>query len=423
MKGNHAEGPQQARRNTVQVVRPAFWGAVVLATLLTALVVSRADALTAVLAVGMFALATGAGILALSALPKATRSAPPAASPGDSLTEKLFKVAAPITESAHVDQIHRKTVEGAEQLLETAGTLLFTAHGDKAVFRDCEGIPWEKVPPAEADKLSVIAAETLRNDSVGLFEADSLRERFFPDVDHVQGLAIPLRACGETMGALLAVGRKTPDGAFSPPSQQLAKTLALLAAISLKNADARELQINFYTHAVELLVMSMEGAVTPMNHLRNVAQYADILSRRLDMSDEDRRNIHFAALLHDIGMIKIHPDLRAKPDHFRSHPILGSEMVGRVLIWQDLTPIIKYHHENFDGSGYPERLKEQEIPLPARILSIAESFDAMTNSLTYRSAVSMEHALHELQKGACTRYDARLVNLFCEAVEGTDFHS
>ncbi|MBP7864868.1 MAG: HD domain-containing protein [Acidobacteria bacterium] len=195
-----------------------------------------------------------------------------------------------------------------------------------------------------------------------------------------------------------------------------------------KSAEIRpsaldEVQINFFTHAVELLVMSLEGDMLPMSHLRNVARYADMMSRQVGLSEEERRQVHFAALLHDIGMVKIPRESRGNPNHFKLHPALGAQMVSRVHLWQDLVPAIRYHHENYDGTGYPDRLREEEIPLFARILSIAESFDAMTNTNTYRLAVSLPDALEELKKEAGKRYDPGLVDAFGQALKDAELVS
>lgn len=185
----------------------------------------------------------------------------------------------------------------------------------------------------------------------------------------------------------------------------------------IEPAALDEVQINFFTHAVELLVMSLEGDMLPMSHLRNVARYTDMMSRQIGLSEEERRQVHFAALLHDIGMVKIPRESRGNPNHFKLHPVLGAQMVSRVHLWQDLVPAIRFHHENYDGTGYPDRLKEEEIPLFARILSIAESFDAMTNTNTYRLAVSLPDALEELRREAGKRYDPGLVEAFSQAMK------
>lgn len=212
-----------------------------------------------------------------------------------------------------------------------------------------------------------------------------------------------------------------PAGEMPPGQAPAAKAAGEKPAeeepAEIRPAALDEVQINFFTHAVELLVMSLEGDMLPMSHLRNVARYSDMMSRQIGLSEEERRQVHFAALLHDIGMVKIPRESRGNPHHFKLHPVLGAQMVSRVHLWQDLVPAIRFHHENYDGTGYPDRLKEEEIPLFARILSIAESFDAMTNTNTYRLAVSLPDALEELRREAAKRYDPELVEAFSQAMK------
>jgi putative nucleotidyltransferase with HDIG domain len=233
-------------------------------------------------------------------------------------------------------------------------------------------------------------------------------------------LAVPLRFGEESRGILLLVHRLAGSGSFTGSDLELSASLSQQGAICLANAAFHETQINYFTHTIELLVLSMEGSIVPRRHLHNVASYAGILSRKLQLDDAERRRLHFAALLHDIGMIKIPADLKSVPEHYQLHPVIGAEMVSRIVLWNDLVPIIQYHHENFDGSGYPDRLAGDVIPLGARIVAIGESFDAMTNPESYRTALDFDNALDELRRGAGTRYDPLLVELFATEIKNLD---
>ena len=237
-----------------------------------------------------------------------------------------------------------------------------------------------------------------------------------------QAVGIPISVNEDLKGVLLLMDKRSDDGRFTPVDLDILESLAVQSAISLQNAEFHEIQINYFTHTIELLVMSLEGSVVPRNHLHNVARYAGMIARQLKIDDGLRRNIHFAALLHDIGMIKVPPDRQAVKDHYEAHPLLGSEMVGRITLWQDLVPIIRHHHENYDGSGYPQKLTGPDIPLSARIIAIAESFDAMTNPHSYRTVLDRDGALTELQINSGSRYDPKLVDLFCRVISSHDEH-
>jgi len=160
-------------------------------------------------------------------------------------------------------------------------------------------------------------------------------------------------------------------------------------------------------------------------HSRKVNTYAVVLAEAVGLPSDEVSRISTAALLHDIGKIGV-PDriLNKKGDldeeeweSIKSHPRLGANIVGNV---PDLAPCvghILYHHERWDGSGYPEGLRGKSIPLGARILSIADAFAAMASARPYRDALADEVALHRLREGAGTQFDAELVDLFVEEVE------
>jgi diguanylate cyclase (GGDEF)-like protein len=160
-------------------------------------------------------------------------------------------------------------------------------------------------------------------------------------------------------------------------------------------------------------------------HSRKVNIYAVVLAEALGLPSDEVSRISTAALLHDIGKIGVPDNILNKTgaltpeewESIKSHPRLGANIVGNV---HDLVPCvgsILYHHEKFDGSGYPEGLRGKSIPLGARILSVADAFAAMASVRPYREALADEEALQRLKQGAGTQFDPELVALFIEEVE------
>lgn len=159
-------------------------------------------------------------------------------------------------------------------------------------------------------------------------------------------------------------------------------------------------------------------------HLRQVAQYARQFAIWLNMTPEMVRLVYTAGLLHDIGKTAVPDAILSKSgclDQEEARVMLrhaewGAEIAERSLCSADLVEAIRYHHEWYDGSGYPDRIYGSDIPLAARMISIADAFDTMTTDRPYRPPVSRGCALAELDRWKGTQFDPHLVSLFSEMV-------
>ncbi len=229
-------------------------------------------------------------------------------------------------------------------------------------------------------------------------------------------IVVPLMGPREAMGALAVVySRITHRLGESEVSALL--TLSALAAVATRNADLQESQQNFFTHVTEMLVAALDAHCdVQAGHARRVARIANRIARALDFSEDRLHRLHFASLLHDVGMLKIKPDLHGVRAAFEKHPALGAGMLSPVRLWSDLAPFVLHHHEWFDGRGYPQKLAAEDIPLEARIIGVAEAFDSMTSKATYKQAISVEDALSRIQNAAGTQFDPKVVQVFLDLV-------
>lgn len=159
-------------------------------------------------------------------------------------------------------------------------------------------------------------------------------------------------------------------------------------------------------------------------HSRRVADYSRLLAAALKLTDREQDIVERAALLHDLGKIGIPDAILLKPsrldDRERSvmnrHPVIGAEIIHGIASMEDIAPCVLFHHERIDGSGYPDGLRDTMIPLPARILAVADAFDAMTTDRPYRRGLTVDAAIAELLKGEGTQFDPRCVLAFAELV-------
>jgi excisionase family DNA binding protein len=157
-------------------------------------------------------------------------------------------------------------------------------------------------------------------------------------------------------------------------------------------------------------------------HSRRVANYVASLTEKMGISGEEQEGIKLAALLHDVGKVLISEQTLSKPGKLtdqeryliRQHPKMGERIVNGVEFLTEGRPLIRYHHEQFDGKGYPDGLSGEEIPLGARMISLAESFDCITSDCTYHRGKGLGEAIDEIKRCAGTQFDPEIVRIFLE---------
>lgn len=166
-------------------------------------------------------------------------------------------------------------------------------------------------------------------------------------------------------------------------------------------------------------------------HSQRVANYSKLIAKDLGFSEEELHTLYQAGILHDIGKIAIPDSILLKPgrlnnqeyDLMKEHALLGYEILEKIPMYKDLSPIIKYHHERYDGTGYPEGLKGEEIPLFSQILAISDTFDAMTTSRIYKPRKDKFEALEELKTLGGSSFSKKLLEIAVESLKQVDIDS
>jgi putative nucleotidyltransferase with HDIG domain len=181
-----------------------------------------------------------------------------------------------------------------------------------------------------------------------------------------------------------------------------------------------------YAKTISALSATLDaGEHMPNGHSSRVMDYSMMIGEELGLPFEDIESLRFAGLLHDIGKTGLPSELLLKPSKLsadelrrvRAHAELGASIVDQIEFLKQLTPVILHHHECYDGSGYPASLSGDQIPLLARILAVADAFDAMTTKRAYQKRLSYAQACNELESGAGTQFDPRIVAALLEALE------
>ncbi len=238
-------------------------------------------------------------------------------------------------------------------------------------------------------------------------------------------VSVPIADEHGTLG-VLNVGARAYPTRFTGSHLASLETLARQVAAALRNARAVESAGELYFDTLRVLALAMETKDPyASGGTDRVMRYAVMLGEATGLAVEEARALEIAAMLHDIGMpTSAEPTFASdKPlstlerGLLTMHPVIAADILDQAPALQAVAPIVYHHHERYDGSGYVNGLKGEEIPLGARILAIADSFVAMTSDRPYRAALSLHEALAELRDGAGTQFDPALVSVFDEIVE------
>jgi putative nucleotidyltransferase with HDIG domain len=340
--------------------------------------------------------------------------------------QALQEVSTALSGEPHQDRVLESLARAARELSgsATARALRFArSHSDDIVIEAAVGDGAEtlvgvRLQPGEG--VAALAAEsgrTVAGPDITRHPAYSRRCDEMPTL--MPGfIAAPLRQ-GDIRGALVVAGRTR--GQFTAEDEALLAALARQGGVAMDNAANQERSNNFFTHASDMLVNVLEQVdVFYPGHSRGVAALADMVTRRLGLPVDERKSIHFGALLHDIGKLMLPAELlrsanRSNAEEMKAlqqHATYGLEILKPISEWVDLLPIVHAHHERWDGAGYPLGHRGEQIPLGARVVAVADAFDAMTRATPHGARRSPDEALAELEACAGTQFDPRIVRLF-----------
>ena len=255
-------------------------------------------------------------------------------------------------------------------------------------------------------------------------------KRFYQNVDRKTRfstqsiIAVPLITKHGVIGVAEVLNKK--DGtSFTEDDIRIFESLARQSAVAIENA-------RLYNDLSELIKQSISSIVTAVEkrdeytkgHTERVTQLSMEIANVMNLDNETKHNLELAALLHDVGKIGI-PDRillkKGKLNHeeyeeIKKHPRKGIEIVGHIKQLSKMSDGILFHHERFDGKGYPTGLKKNEIPLIARIISVADAYDAMTTDRPYRKFLHKDEAVRRLNESSGTQFDPLIVDFFVNKV-------
>ena len=292
-----------------------------------------------------------------------------------------------------------------------------------------------RAPESVSGETELVISKTILNTAVdqkeSLLSNDALVDERFVDSKSIGDLKVrsamcaPLVARGKVLG-IIYLDSSDRKNLYTKDDLALLSALALKAGQSLDNARLYDDLRNLFYNTVETLVRALQARDKyTSGHSARVSRYSLLIAEKLGLSTREKHHLYLAAMLHDIGKIGIPDKLLNRPggltedeiETVRNHVTVGASMLKALGEMHPVVPLILHHHEAFDGSGYPDGLSGEQIPLMSRVLAVADTYDAMTSDRPYRKALSKSDAIRELRRCAGTSFDPDIVGLFLEVLE------
>ena len=240
-------------------------------------------------------------------------------------------------------------------------------------------------------------------------------------------IAVPL-IDEDTIG-VITVYDKIDRKPFSQFDQEIMSTMSEQAVIAIKNAQLYKEQEKLMMGSIKSLAKVLDtrapGTYVPRASFLKIAL---AMGQEMRLDIDNMKSLEYAAILHDAGEIVVPYEVLTKPakltgkeyEIVKGHPMAGVELIKHMKALKSVTPIILYHHENYDGSGYPKGLKKEQIPIGARIMAVVSAFEAMITKRPYRTVRKMSDAIEEIRKHAGTQFDPKVVHVFLSVMSRKD---
>src|SRR4030043_740092 len=339
----------------------------------------------------------------------------------------LVELSSLINSTLDTMEIKERAIVAATRLLNAeAGSLLLIDQDTEEIFFEVAlGERGEELKEIRLKKGEGIAGwVTEKGEPLVVHDVQS-DDRFSKSVDQKSTfitrnmVCVPLKKKDKIIGALQVINKR--QGFFDEEDKDALIALANQVAIAIENATLyQELKQAFYYTAMALAeAIEIRDPYTG-GHTKRVMDYSNMKGKEIRFPQRELENLELAAILHDVGKIGVKDNILLKkgklsPEELGEmvrHPKYGAEILNHFRHLSEVALGVKGHHERFDGPGYPDKLCGEEIPLIARIIAVADSFDAMTTDRPYRKAIEMERAFEELKYNMGTQFDKNVVEAF-----------
>lgn len=305
--------------------------------------------------------------------------------------------------------------------VKTAAVLLMDDNGEKLRTQASRG-NWDRAREFPRDEEIIWKVMQAKKPSAFCHLAETEHQSYMPD--HRSLMVCPIVGKTRTVGALVVADKETDEEFFSSDSKLL-MAISSQAGLAIENALLYGELESLLVGAIRSLVKALEASSCwTAGHTERVTEYAVGIGKVMGLPEDIIEKLKICSLLHDIGKIATPKEILNKNDRLNDvewaeiqrHPELGAEILVELKQFKDIILSIKYHHEHWDGKKGLYGLKQEEIPLMARILSVADAFDAMTSDRPYRKMLSREAAISEIERCSGTQFDPAAVKAFLQWV-------
>lgn len=316
--------------------------------------------------------------------------------------QSLLEASRELSDATHPEAVLAATAARVRELGGSAHLAVYFAPGaDKALelhgSTDEKGRAWAG---RRADAVATLNEEAIASGA--------------PASDGAGVVSVPFARPNGIRGTLVLDATDRPP----PDTVDAVATIAGIAGNAIERGDLADSQRNFFAHVTDLLVSALDAHVVGrQGHAMKTARLCNRIGHELGLDGDQKERLHWGAMLHDIGMLKTEPGRHLDMKAVRTHALVGARMVERIRLWEPVAPLVLYHHEWFDGSGYPEGKSGEDIPLEARIIGLADAVDAMSRNDSDRVGLGLSEICEEIAQCAGTQFDPAVVRAFLAVAE------
>lgn len=346
--------------------------------------------------------------------------------------ELIYEVSKKVGSVSRMTQLLEKIIKMTQQTLNaSASSILLYGDNDRELFFEVASGPVGKaLRRVRVSTKSGIAGWVARNGKPLIVNDVNKEKHFDRIIDEITGfvtrsiICVPLMVHRKVMGVLEVINKR--DGSdFNEQDLEAVVSVAATAAMAIENTKLHQTVLEAYKSTITTLAAAID-AKDPYTrgHSQRVMEYALLGGTSLSLPAEDMETLEYASILHDIGKISIDTRILNKPDTLtpsewnmvREHSAVGANLLKEIPFLEKASELVLYHHERYDGEGYPAGLKGEEIPMGARLIAVADAFDTMTTDRSYRPALTVDYSISELYGCSGAQFCPKAVEAFVSSL-------